>query len=1067
MATGNRRFTLKDANLRLCRLCKWSNYTGLGFNLKPGSNPPYSISVVESNSPAAAAGLKINDVILAVNKDDMKKVKYEKLTQSIQKARDKNDTIDLLVMEKRFYDQVLTERIKIDPKQAKTISAPKTMPDEYANFPKHIPRICVVHLTDAKESFGFELVNGENDIGVFIQEAHPNTPASIAGLRKSDRVISIDDELVYDKVSSIGFQKLREAKAKLNVKLFVMDTQTYKHYRNNNMPLEPAQTSEKVPTTRPVASDHYMNVTDSDSDSDSDTTSPAAPVRPISDQDGSRGVSALVKKPSSHYAKPTAPLDSESSDEDTRSKSDSKANQHTSVQPSSGISAIAKNNPIEPNASEEISRSNRRKYQLYRDKKIGYGFILKTKTSGKYPNQIGEITPNSPAEQEGLRVNDYILTANNKNVQNMNNDAFKSFLRTSAAENESRGEPLSLEVINEDALLSRRASASTKPESIKPAVVERYPEMRRCTIRPWSAYRDLGFEISQSPNTFGGGAGYQIKSLKRNSPAQKAEIRNDDYIIEVNRLNIENDDFEDLRDNIRNIYKKDKEIELLVIDEEGYEWYKSHKHRIDSRAPEARITPHRTPESPPGSTRSRNDTDIISKPYRPPTEPYTPPVISATNGSSKIDKPVDLITSPYEKDQSSSQQAGTSMISKGSDRPLSRGAVDVVSEKRLLRFYRLWLKPGEKIGFSVAPDNRKHIIRNIKPNSPAERNGLQEADCIVEVNDQNVENTSTKEVIDLLITAAYTGNVRLLVAPSNVKILTKRSGKSLQNLNDEHLYGNLPTQSSSQLNNNGINGDRSNMPDDINSFSLEPTDPLPRRCVLFRDSNFNGCGFRIIEKRNYDTPIVVEVCPNSPAKRSGLSEGDHIVYIQSKNIQNFDSFDEKINYIKREFEETGQIALVTLTGPAFQILKQRGGYLEGAEFDYQSPNTDRMQPRLCKLNFHAHEQDYGLSFRRDNVLYIKNVESGSSADAYGIRKGNIVLELNGQDVKYLTENEIKEILDKSKQNRSLDILIIDINGYRYAIHHAIPLNSLLPFVQTHKGRTTTTNGHHSNETVYL
>ncbi len=37
--------------------------------------------------------------------------------------------------------------------------------------------------------------------------------------------------------------------------------------------------------------------------------------------------------------------------------------------------------------------------------------------------------------------------------------------------------------------------------------------------------------------------------------------------------------------------------------------------------------------------------------------------------------------------------------------------------------------------------------------------------------------------------------------------------------------------------------------------------------MLVRDPNFNGCGFRMIEKENYDTPIVVEVRPNSPAKR--------------------------------------------------------------------------------------------------------------------------------------------------------------------------------------------------------
>jgi hypothetical protein len=39
------------------------------------------------------------------------------------------------------------------------------------------------------------------------------------------------------------------------------------------------------------------------------------------------------------------------------------------------------------------------------------------------------------------------------------------------------------------------------------------------------------------------------------------------------------------------------------------------------------------------------------------------------------------------------------------------------------------------------------------------------------------------------------------------------------------------------------------------------------KCVLVRDKGFNGCGFRMIEKDNYDTPIVIEVRSNSPAKR--------------------------------------------------------------------------------------------------------------------------------------------------------------------------------------------------------
>ncbi|CAF5012190.1 unnamed protein product, partial [Rotaria sp. Silwood1] len=42
--------------------------------------------------------------------------------------------------------------------------------------------------------FGFEVINGENDIGAYIQEVFPNTPASNTPLRKCDRIIEIDDK---------------------------------------------------------------------------------------------------------------------------------------------------------------------------------------------------------------------------------------------------------------------------------------------------------------------------------------------------------------------------------------------------------------------------------------------------------------------------------------------------------------------------------------------------------------------------------------------------------------------------------------------------------------------------------------------------------------------------------------------------------------------------------------------------------------------------------------------------------------------------------------------------------
>jgi membrane-associated protease RseP (regulator of RpoE activity) len=196
---------------------------------------------------------------------------------------------------------------------------------------------------------------------------------------------------------------------------------------------------------------------------------------------------------------------------------------------------------------------------------------------------------------------------------------------------------------------------------------------------------------------------------------------------------------------------------------------------------------------------------------------------------------------------------------------------------------------------------------------------------------------------------------------------------------------------------------------------------------------------------------------------SGLTEGDHIIYINSQNVQNFRSFNDIISLIKRTFEENGEITLITLTGPAYQVLKRRGGYLESLAFDYQSSSTDQLKPRLCKLKLYNREQDFGFTLQQNDYLYVKNIEENSSADINGLRKNDIILELNGKIAKNLTINQIKEITDISKQERKLDILVISIDGYQFAMKHAIPLNSLLFFVQTKEEQSMITKKNSSIE----
>ncbi len=254
---------LKRANFRLCRLCTWPNYTGLGFNLENTVPPPHVIRTVESNSPAAAGGLKILDLVLAVNNEDVTDADYKTVTQAIKNARDNGNQIELLVIEKRVYQELKNRGISFDRKYARIMQTPASMPADYVDFPKYIPRTCEIRLGRNDSSFGFEVVNGFRDIGAFIQEVLPSSPASQTALRKSDRILEIDDKFVDNDPSKTILDKLFKAKKKRAVKLYVVDTNTYKHFQENKIPLpsKDFRRSKYAKQTPPIST--YINVEDS------------------------------------------------------------------------------------------------------------------------------------------------------------------------------------------------------------------------------------------------------------------------------------------------------------------------------------------------------------------------------------------------------------------------------------------------------------------------------------------------------------------------------------------------------------------------------------------------------------------------------------------------------------------------------------------------------------------------------------------------------------------------------------------------------------------------------------
>ncbi|CAF0956513.1 unnamed protein product, partial [Brachionus calyciflorus] len=139
-----------------------------------------------------------------------------------------------------------------------------------------------------------------------------------------------------------------------------------------------------------------------------------------------------------------------------------------------------------------------------------------------------------------------------------------------------QSEPAPQEEIYRDSNLQTASPVSRR--SVSTYTIPRdAPIPRLCRVRAYE--EQLGFTVSGSKSSKGV---FKVSDIAANSAAANSGLKNDDFIIEVSGVNVENLDYNDLVNYIKE-KKKEDDLQLLVADRATLDWYKQKKIPISSQ----------------------------------------------------------------------------------------------------------------------------------------------------------------------------------------------------------------------------------------------------------------------------------------------------------------------------------------------------------------------------------------------------------------------------------------------------------------------------------------------------
>lgn len=194
---------------------------------------------------------------------------------------------------------------------------------------------------------------------------------------------------------------------------------------------------------------------------------------------------------------------------------------------------------------------------------------------------------------------------------------------------------------------------------------------------------------------------------------------------------------------------------------------------------------------------------------------------------------------------------------------------------------------------------------------------------------------------------------------------------------------------------------------------LDPLDdrrlPQPRFCLLSKDEQ-GSFGFHLQRHLGRAQPVVSKVNPGTSAQRQGLQEGDLILGVNHKMMEQED-YAVVVRHIRAS---SPRVLLMVVAQHVYDVARER----QGDKAPLYPALDPGVRPRLCHIV--KDEGGFGFSITEGNGgAFWLILSSGGAAERAGVPQGARLLELNGVSVEKLTQRQINKKLRQNEQQVTL------------------------------------------------